>query len=367
MNLIYRYLMAALLRGFLLVSGALLALFGLFEFMDRANDVGDANYTLADALLVTAMVMPARLADLSPFITLIGAVYGLGTFVRSHELLAMRAAGLTPLRLAVVTGISSLLFLLTFGVVEIAARPMSQQANLYYMAETSRDGTLFSESGIWVQHGNTYVHIESLERGGAPTGIHVYNFGGDDELDVYTRAENATIRSESSWQLRNVLETFYPDLEPEAEPDSPRIRRTEYQTRDWAPPWRQTTVFFEMPLESLSLLQIFRHMLVLQEEDAATGAYALEFWRRCMVPLSGIVFTLFAAPFVIGVGPRSSMGGAVTLGLANALGIFLLQQIVTNSIYLLTQSSVLAVLTPILLVLVPAILLIRRVNGAPSG
>lgn len=171
MKLIYRYLMAALLRGFLLVSGALLALFGLFEFMDRADDIGDANYALADALLVTAMVMPARLADLSPFITLIGAVYGLGTFVRSHELLAMRAAGLTPLRLAIITGVSSLLFLLVFGVVEIAARPLSQQGNLYYMAETSRDGTLFSESGIWVQHGNTYVHIESLERGGSPTGI----------------------------------------------------------------------------------------------------------------------------------------------------------------------------------------------------
>jgi len=97
------------------------------------------------------------------------------------------------------------------------------------------------------------------------------------------------------------------------------------------------------------------------------GVYALEFWRRCLVPLSGIIFTLFAAPFVLGVGPRSSMGGAVTLGLANAMGIFLLQQIVTNGIYLITQSPLLAVSAPIVLVLIPALLLIRRVNGEPTG
>jgi lipopolysaccharide export LptBFGC system permease protein LptF len=84
-----------------------------------------------------------------------------------------------------------------------------------------------------------------------------------------------------------------------------------------------------------------------------------------LTPLSGVVFALFAAPFVLGVGPRTSMGGAVTLGIANALGIFLVQQISTNAIYLATQSALVAVTLPTLLVLGVAVLLIRRVNGGP--
>ncbi len=361
MSLLYRYLMRALLRGFLLVTGALLALFGLFEFMERADDVGDASYSLVDALLVTLMIMPARLADLSPFIALIGAVYGLGTFVRSHELIAMRAAGVTPLRLAGITAAASLLFLLGFGLVELGARPLSQQANLFYMAETSRDGTLFSESGIWVQHGNVYVHIDSLERGGGPSGIHIYDFGSDDALDVYTEADSAVIDSASRWQLRQLTEKHYP---PAGDPGQRVVSVTE-ATRDWTPPWQETTLLFEMPIESLSLGQLLAHMRLLEAEGASTGVYAMEFWRRCLMPLSGIIFTLFGAPFVLGVGPRSSMGGAVTLGLANAMGIFLLQQIVTNGFYLATESPLLAVCAPVVLVLIPAVLLLLRISGPP--
>lgn len=61
------------------------------------------------------------------------------------------------------------------------------------------------------------------------------------------------------------------------------------------------------------------------------------------------------------------MGGAVTLGLANAMGIFLLQQIVTNGFYLATESPLLAVSAPVVLVLIPAVLLLLRISGPPRG
>jgi lipopolysaccharide export system permease protein len=118
-------------------------------------------------------------------------------------------------------------------------------------------------------------------------------------------------------------------------------------------------------LESLSLADIDAHRRYLAREQRPTGIYAVEFWRRVLTPASGIAFALFAAPFVLGVGPRASMGGAVTLGVANALGMFLLQQIGTNAIFIATQSPPLAVSLPIAVVFGIAVVLIRRVNGAP--
>jgi len=91
----------------------------------------------------------------------------------------------------------------------------------------------------------------------------------------------------------------------------------------------------------------------------------MEFWRRVFLPASGITFSLFAAPFVLGVGPRASMGGAVSLGVANALVMFLVQQIGTNAIFIATGSPMLAVAAPIALLLGIAAWLIRRVNGTP--
>ena len=354
--LIYRYLMAALARGFALTGASLLALFGLFEFMERAGDVGDANFDLGDALAVTALILPMRLVDLSPFIALLGVVYGLSTFVRSHELIAMRAAAMTPLRLATVCAVATLGFFAVIAAVEFAARPMAQQAYLLHMAETSRDGALFSKDGIWIEHDGMFVNVESLARGGAPSGIHLYDFGHDNELDRYLHAESAALLPGGTWALQGVREKFY---------RGGLIETRAQDHLDWTPPWRQTTALYELPLESLSLADIDAHRRYLAREQRPTGIYAVEFWRRVLTPASGIAFALFAAPFVLGVGPRASMGGAVTLGVANALGMFLLQQIGTNAIFIATQSPPLAVSLPIAVVFGIAVVLIRRVNGAP--
>lgn len=357
MSIIHRYLMAALARGYLLTAAALLALFGLFDFMAQADDVGEASFSVGDALAVVALTLPVRLVDLSPFVALLGVVYGLSTFVRSQELIAMRAAGLTPLRLAVSCGVATALFFGAMTGVEFASRPLAQQAHLLHMTKTSRDGALFTEDGIWIEHEGLFVNVESLARGGAPSGVHLYDFGADTVLDRYLRADYAELKSDGTWSLRGVVEKRY------GSGGAVATRRIDQVV--FMPPWQQTTVLYELPLESLSLMEIDTHRRYLEEEQSPSGIYAMEFWRRVLMPASGITFSLFAAPFVLGVGPRASMGGAVTLGIANALGIFLVQQIGTNAIYLASESPLLAVAAPILLVLGAAVLLIRRINGAP--
>jgi lipopolysaccharide export system permease protein len=234
------------------------------------------------------------------------------------------------------------------------------------MTETSRDGTLFSREGIWLERDGTFISIASLARGGAPSGIQLYEFGNDTVLDRYVGAARADIHPESAdraardprtWALRQVVEKRYGV--------DGGVATRHYDTLDWTPPWQQNTALYELPLESLSLTDINERRRYLAAEGRASGIFDMEYWRRLLLPASGIVFSLFAAPFVLGVGPRASMGGAVTLGVGNALVMFLVQQIGTNAIYLATHSPALAVALPILAVAALATLLIRRVNGPP--
>jgi len=355
-RIIYRYLIGAIVRGYLLVAASLLALFALFEFIDRAGDVGRAEFDIIDAMLVVVLNLPARLVDLSPFVALLGVVYGLASFVRSQELIAMRTVGLAPLRLAMLSGVATLLFFAAMVFVELAARPMAQQSHLLHMTQTSQDGTLFAADGIWIQQDGLFVNIESLARGGAPSGIRMYEFGNDVTLRRFLHASRADLHGADAWELRDVLEKRY---------TQDRVETSSHAALPWVPPWRHDAALYELPVESLSLQEVNRQRRYLAQEDRPDALYAMEFWRRLLTPLSGLVFTLFAAPFVLGIGPRSSMGGAVTLGVAIALVIFLVQQISTNAIYLATQSAPVAVALPPLLILGAAVLMIRRVNGGP--
>jgi lipopolysaccharide export LptBFGC system permease protein LptF len=185
----------------------------------------------------------------------------------------------------------------------------------------------------------------------------MYAFGGNSVLDSYLQADHAEPGSSNTWLLHDVVQKHYGR--------DGGIHTQRLDVMPWNPPWRQTTALYELPLESLSLPELAAHRRYLAQEDRPSGLYALEFWRRVLMPASGIVFTLFGAPFVLGVGPRSSMGGAVSLGVANALLMFLVQQIGTNAIFLATGSSLLAVGLPIVAVLGLAMVLIRRINGAP--
>ncbi len=365
MKRLYRYLGGALVRGFALVAGALLALFGLFDFMEQAGDVGEASFSTLDALAVVALNLPSRLLDLSPFIALLGVVYGLSTFVRSHELIAMRAAAVTPLRLAVICAAATVAFFVVLAGVEFIGRPMAQQGHLLHMTETSRDGALFSRDGIWIEHDGQFVNIESLSTNGVPSGIHVYEFGDDSRLERYLTAARAEMLAteagggEAVWELRGVVEKRYRYDGEES------VVTRQLAAMPWTSPWRESTALYELPLESLTLAELDARRRELAAENRPTGIHAMEYWRRLLMPASGVAFALFAAPFVLGVGPRSSMGGAVSLGVANALVMFLVQQIGTNAIYLATQSPLLAVASPVAVVALVAALLIRRVNGAP--
>ncbi len=104
MKIIYRHVGARIFYGYALTSAVFFTLFGLFEFMQRAEEIGVGRFSIVDAISVTLMAMPARIIDLSPFIAMLGVIYGLSLLVRDNELIALRTSGMTPLHLLMVCG-----------------------------------------------------------------------------------------------------------------------------------------------------------------------------------------------------------------------------------------------------------------------
>ena len=104
------YVALTLVRQYLLALGALVAVFTIFAFVEELDDLGKGRYRLKDAAVFVLLTTPRRAIDLAPVTALLASLTALGSLASGRELVAMQAAGLSPLRLAWSTLRPGLLF-----------------------------------------------------------------------------------------------------------------------------------------------------------------------------------------------------------------------------------------------------------------
>lgn len=366
--IIARLVILAILRGYLIVALALLALFGLFAFMEEAGDIGDGAYSAADAVAFVTMSLPATLLDLAPFIILLGTIFGLAGFLRSQELLALRAAGWSPLQitgLAVAAGLLAGVLVLPL---ELSARPLLQQALLFRISEQSPDGNLLDRNGSWIARGDTFVYVGSLRGGERPSNVSQFVFDDDLQLTRFTHARTAEIIAPDRWRLRQVeIRRIGPDGHD----------RNFKDTLNWRPIWYPTALLTAFPLGSLTLGELRQQIAFLATSTisgapsrtagnrAPEAAHALELWRRALMPAVLIAFAMIGAGLILRVRPRSSGGFVVLLGIALAIGLYLFLQIGVNAGARIGLPPFLSVALPIVLLCAAATALLLRTNQGP--
>jgi len=346
--IIPRYFIVAILRGYLIVALAMLALFGIFAVMDEAGDIGDAGYTARDAMLFVAMSLPATLLDLAPFVILLGTIFGLGGFLRTQELLALRVAGISAVGIAGLAMAAALIATCVIVPIEITARPLLQQAILFRTSERSPDGNLLDLDGSWIARDDTFVYVGSLIGGQRPSKVSLFEFNDALELERFTHAREAQIVRNDLWRLKDIEIT---------EINADHHQRESVAERDWQPIWHPAPLLQEFPIASLSMGELRQHIEFLEASDGPAVAHALEFWRRALAPLSVFAFALLGAALVTGVRPRSGGGLVIVIGIAVAIGLYLFQQIGMNA-------ASKAGLPPFLSVALPTAVLILLAVGA---
>lgn len=351
MNLLTRQLALELARSYLIVAAALLVLFNLIAFLNEAEDIGDGNYGVANALTFVLLSSPARLIDLTPFVCLLGALLTLSQFNRTSELTAVRSAGVSPLQIAGVTVLLTLGYTVPIAALDWTARPLYQDAILDRMHATAAAGNALRGGGFWTVNRETYVHVAEFDLAQRPKGIRVFEFDEKGRLTHYLTAGSADVLFADQWKLREVVEkTITPD----------RIETRVLAERDWIPVWGASRDMYELPNDSLSIQQLRERINYQQRIEQSVETFEVELWTRIVLPLTGLVFALFATPFALALKPRGGMAGQLALGSVLALVIYLAQQLITNASVLAGIPAVLAVLLPTTVVLASAWLLLRR-------
>lgn len=355
MSRAFRYLARELAKSYALIGLAMLVMFDLLAFLAESQDIGDAHYTVFDAMLVVLYSTPALLVDLSPFIALLATLNAYDRLNATSELVALRGAGVSGMRLARVAGYVVVAFMLVIAGVELAARPMRLEASLVRMHETAPAGNLLRGSGFWIRTGETFVNVEGLEDARGPSGIRVFGFSGDARLESYLRAASAEVISTMDWELENVWHKEY------AADGAPTLSET-LPTMHWQPTWDRSIRLYDLPVGSFTIAELRRRVAHRSNDSVGAQAEQIELWRRFTMPLSALAFALLAAPFALLWNIRGGRSGRLAIGAALAFVVYIAQQVATNAGIIAGLSISVTSAVPPLIVLVFALLLMRRMN-----
>lgn len=354
MRIFNRYIIRSVLVPTLFVLMLLVALRGLFAFIDALEDVGKGEFTALTALAVVALSLPRWVIELLPMATLIGTVLGLGVLSSNSELTAMRAASVSPLRIGMAT-IRSALFLVAVGLVfsEIVVPKTSPLAEDIRLNAVAPDRLLHLRgTGVWMRSTQDYVFFRRVLLNNTAEDIYLLKFSEPLHLSKVTFANSAEFLGDGRWLLKNGSVSIY---------DGASVQTTPFEENVWiselAPEHLQ---LLQTKPEELSGAGLFSYKSYLENNGLDSGKYDLEFWRKVFQPLNLIAMVLAGIASVFGPLRTVTVSARILAGVAVGLSFHYLSQIFGPVSLVYKLPPFMGALLPPLIFMVGAWVLLKR-------
>ena len=320
-------------------------------FIGELNDVGQGHYTLGRAAVYVLLTVPRRFYEMFGYAALIGGLLGLGGLANTGELTALRAAGLSKLRIC--ASVALCIALLTLGVVvlgETIGPYGERKAQQLQLAAKSKDVAL-AKGVLWARDGETVIGARNGHTHGGKgridlDGVRVFEFDDAGRLKALSVAGKA-IHVEGAWTLDDVRRT-------EFGVDSAKSKTlpSEQWQSNLDPSLLATSI---IKPQYMTLRDLGRNIAVLDRNKQDASSFRDAYWQRLFYPLSVLVLAFCAVPFAFGTLRSGGLSKRLFLGIVVALGFYLMQRAVINvaSVYDI-HPAIANVVPPLILVALAA-------------
>ncbi|MCK9511510.1 MAG: LPS export ABC transporter permease LptG [Pigmentiphaga sp.] len=369
-----RYLAREIYRSCAVVVVALIGLFSFFTLVDRLDRV-DADFRLIHLLYLEFLELPTRLYDLLPIGLLIGAILALAGLAQRHELVILRASGVSALGLLRSLWWLSLPLVAASILVAEVIVPISEvrlgQASLQFLGRAG-DGRL--GSGYWFKEksadGERIVNVGHLLSNGNVRDVTLYEFGPDLRLRGLLRAEQGEFADGQLRLSQVVANRIDPDVLrslADAQPTGHTPVLIEHSERLEIPTSLTPELLLARVLkpERMSVLDLWHYIQYLDDNQLTSDRQVVAAWRKLVYPFTLWVMLTIAAPISLMQTRRGGVGGKVFLGILAGVAFFMLNQLTLNAGMLYGWTPWLTALGPNLLILLlalAALLLIEHRN-----
>lgn len=354
MNILDRYLGRTVIAGTLLALLILLAVDLFFAFASEVQDIGKGHYGLTEVFVFIGLTVPRRVYEMFPMAALLGSLLTLGALASSSELVAIRAAGVSVLRIAgsvLMAGALPLLLVAALG--EWVAPHTEQLAQQRRSVAQSETVTFRSDHGLWARDGRRFINIRRILPDGRLADVEVFELGADNRLLAAMRAKTAS-HSGDTWQLQDVRR---------GELHESAIELTRARTLDWpsllSP---QLLNVVTIAPQDLSARDLYSYAKYMRDNGLDDSRYQLAFWQRVFAPFAALVMLFLSIPFVFGPLRSVSTGQRLLWGVLTGVAFYLVNQTLGHLGQVYGLPGVLSAAVPPLLFLGGGLWVMRRVR-----
>lgn len=365
MRIIANYLGINLLKGIFLVAILLLGIDLFFYFINELRFVGTGDYNLLAAVQFIILTIPRKLYIMSPWAALIGSLLVFGSMAKNCELVAMRTAGISPNKIALLSGYYVLLFtVLVFLSGELFAPKIELFAQKRKTLALSRGKAIYTNYGTWIRNGNKFIHVGNIKDHNTLQNITIYELDQSLKLKQASFAKSAELikidgSTDSVWDLKNVIIT---DFGSRIKKGSGGVKLSKMLNKQ------------EQNLLDLNILQTanikhlerlsIKHLATIIQDRLANNLTVIDhkvaFWKKIIQPFSILVMSYLAVPFVLGPLRSCSRGLRLVVGVVLGFIFYLLNALFCPLVSVANFPPSIAIMLPPMIFLALALYLAVR-------
>lgn len=353
MQIINRYLFNAITGATALVILVLLSLGAFIEFVGQLDDLGQGSYDLWKAIQYVGLKMPRLVVGLLPVSVLLGSLLGLGALASGSELIIMRAAGVSPMRMArsvAATGI--IIALIGGGIAEFMAPQMDLYARQMRAVAKSGEADI-AGSSAWLRDGNLIFNVRPSIDGIDFGGVYVFRVGSGVFLSGIGRGDSVQSDEDEAWSLSNYKESEFVDRGVVIGTDVEQDRVAKLT---------DLLAITAVRESSLTGQELWAYVQHLKANGLDADRYEIALWTRAATIVGVAAMCVLALPFVFGSLRSTGAGARMIIGVLIGLGYFLLNRTFADSSAVFDLSPVLVAWLPTVLLIIGTVFGLRRLR-----
>ena len=354
MKILDRYIGQAILNGVGVVLMIFIVLYELFAFTGETSNIGRADYTVWSALEYSLFLIPQHIYELFPLSMLLGTMLGLGWLANHNELVIIRMAGVSLLRIIIsIMKTAVVLMVLAMLIGEGIAPPLHQYASEKRVKALHGKISLNTDYGLWARDSETYIHVTRVENDGRLIGVTLYQFDKNNFVERKITAKEATYTGEH-WLMKSVRETLHKNNS---------FVVNEFKTMPWETLLDLDTVkIVSIPPDLLSVWKLNSYVEYLKNNDLEYAKYELIYWTKVFGPFTILAMVLLAVPFVFGSVRQVSIGKQILLGFLVGVTFYIVSRLIGQVSLVYGVPAMISSMLPTLIVILLTLWSYRRIR-----
>jgi lipopolysaccharide export system permease protein len=311
MTILARYVAREFLKLFFFCLTALILVYLIFDFIDRAGNFFRGQPSLVHVLLYYVYKVPTIVFQLVPVSTLLGALLTLAIMSKNSEIVAMKAGGVstarivTPILLAAVL-LAAGAFAINEFIVPVATAKMKYIQTVHIKKQDWR--VKLRDRNLWYKSPGAIYHITNFAPDeGRLTGLQVFRF--DDEFALTERVDADRVQwVNGRWLAFAAVRRTFVDGALESEAAFEELPLELPETPE------ELKVYKKDP-EQMSFRELYAYVRDLKAEGYDVRRYEVDLHGKISFALVTVIMALLGIPWAI----RSGRQGGVAFGIAAAV------------------------------------------------